>query len=122
MISYSEHFSDADFPVGIPHPLLVSALESARVAYQKPIVVTSGGRTPEHNTEVGGVEKSTHLMDATGTFKGCDIKCEDDGERFVLLGILMQRFKRIGVYKKHFHVDVADDMDHPLWKVWVGED
>ncbi|NMB81968.1 MAG: peptidase M15, partial [Ignavibacteria bacterium] len=36
-------------------------LQKLRDYYNKPIIVTSGWRTPEHNKEVGGATNSYHL-------------------------------------------------------------
>ena len=41
---------------------LFDSFESIRMEWGKPIVISSGYRCPEHNTEVGGEQLSVHLV------------------------------------------------------------
>jgi len=44
------------------HPELVKKLEAIRQYLDMPIIVTSGYRCEKHNKEVGGVQRSLHLV------------------------------------------------------------
>ncbi len=116
---FSRNFSTRDFPVGEPHPILIRKLQYARYLYRKPMIITSGGRTPEHNADVGGVSDSSHLIREDGFFQGCDIRCQAGGDRYLMLVALLEAgFKRIGIYDKHIHIDV--DEDKPSKVIWVS--
>jgi uncharacterized protein YcbK (DUF882 family) len=55
--------------------LLCNALlDKIREAYDKPIYINSGYRTPEHNKRVGGVANSQHLTGEACDFTGRDFK------------------------------------------------
>ncbi len=43
-------------------PLLVYCLEVVRLCWGSPLRISSGYRTPEHNTAVGGLVNSRHLV------------------------------------------------------------
>lgn len=42
--------------------LCAEVLEPLRAAVERPIRITSGWRTPEHNTAIGGRRRSAHLL------------------------------------------------------------
>lgn len=45
------------------HPALIEALEKIRrYLGQRPVVVTSGYRCPDHNSKIGGASSSDHLF------------------------------------------------------------
>lgn len=93
---------------------LISKLDSARGMAQIPFVITSGLRSKETNTEVGGVENSSHLGGLA-----VDIRCVDSSIRFKMLKALLSvGFNRIGVYKAHLHCDV--DSSKPKETIWYG--
>ncbi len=48
---------------------LLDALNKFRLIYGKPMVVSSGYRSPEHNRKVGGAPNSSHL-----TCEACDFR------------------------------------------------
>ena len=50
---------------------LIKVLEDVRTHFEKPVIITSGYRTPEYNTKIGGVKNSQHTK---GT--AADIKVE----------------------------------------------
>ena len=120
MPNFSMNFSEKDFPIGIPHPEFLAKLQHARDRYGKPIRISSGGRSPERNSSIGGVEGSAHVMDKHGYFRGVDIECSNSTERFYLVReLLAVGFHRLGVYDHHIHVD--DDPSKPSCVMWVGE-
>ena len=51
---------------------LAVLLQAIREHFNKPITITSGYRTPEHNAEVGGSKSSQHLLG-----KAADIQVAD---------------------------------------------
>ncbi len=54
--------------------LVHTILEPLRKAYNKPITITSGYRSKELNTIVGGSKTSQHLQGAAADIKGEDIQ------------------------------------------------
>ena len=88
---------------------LVSLLQDVRDEYGFPIKVTSAVRCPEWNAKVEGSPTSSHLEGLAS-----DLFCEDAHLRYRLLNILFTKFKRIGVYKNFFHVDVDDKKPNPV--------
>jgi len=65
-IEHSAHFSKAelaspDTGEAKMQPEFISMLEALREDFGKPMIITSGYRTPEHNIKVGGVSSSYHL-------------------------------------------------------------
>ena len=120
MVHYSKNFTDIDFPIGIPHQDFLAKLQASRDEYGQVMVITRGGSTPEHNSDVGGKKDSAHLLNHDGRFRAVDISCVISHDRFKMLPILLRHFSRIGVYPAHLHVD--DDPDKPQGVVWVGDD
>lgn len=92
---------------------LVQKLDGARELAHIPFVITSGLRSPEHNTEVGGVEGSEHI-----TGEGCDLRVRNSHERFLILNSALKvGFNRIGLYPKHIHLGVSKS--NPQEVVWI---
>ena len=50
---------------------LLSKVNIIRHAYGKPLLVTSGYRSPEFNRQVGGAPKSNHVKAAAIDIKAC---------------------------------------------------
>lgn len=95
-------------------PEFVTMLDKARGIAGVPFVITSGYRTPEKNSKVGGVENSTHT-----TGLGADIKCTDSGVRFKMIKAFLEvGFARIGIYKAHIHVDMGKKPQYPENVIW----
>lgn len=63
----TNHFKVKEFackdgsPVVFVDEYLVTLLEMLRQTINKPIIITSGYRTPEHNKKVGGAKYSYHM-------------------------------------------------------------
>jgi zinc D-Ala-D-Ala carboxypeptidase len=76
-------------------------LDRCRVYAGVPFIVTSGYRSPEHNTKIGGAKNSPHLRGYA-----CDISCPTSAIRFKILSAAIEvGFKRIGVGKNFIHLD-----------------
>lgn len=107
------YFTDDEIK-GLDHEL-VAMLDMARHKAGVPFIITSGVRSAIHNVEVGGVHDSAHE-----TGKAVDLACEDSRTRFLMLKALFEvGFKRLGLYPRHIHVDIAFDKDQDV--TWLGE-
>ena len=81
---------------------LLHMLDAARKLYGKPIRVTSGFRTKDHNKKVGGVVSSSHLKGLA-----VDLACSESRNRFKMIKALLEvGFKRLGVASTFIHVDI----------------
>lgn len=95
-----KHFKESEVK-GLD-PILIGMLDAARDIAGIPFIISSGLRTPEKNTEVGGVENSAHLKGLAA-----DIRCKDSAERFKIVDAAIDAgFKRIGIGKGHIHLDI----------------
>ena len=84
---------------------LILILESVREQLGKPVVITSGYRTPAHNQQIGGKPNSSHLKGLAA-----DIACKDSKYRFELVRELMEHgIDRIGIGDTFIHIDIDDD-------------
>ena len=83
-----------------------------RELYRKPLVVSSGIRTPERNKQVGGVKNSSHLLGYAVDWK--DIS---DDEMIVFLDAAWTAgFCRFGIMATGIHTD--DDPTKPSPSIW----
>ena len=63
----SEHFKVKEFackdgsPVAFVDSYLICLLENLRRTIEKPVIITRGYRTPEHNKKIGGAKYSYHI-------------------------------------------------------------
>lgn len=81
-----------------------------RVAFG-PILISSGFRCPAYNAKVGGVLFSQHLAGLAA-----DIACTSDADRFTLvLALLDNGFKRIGIASRSVHADIGTITGPVLW-------
>ena len=97
------------------HPVLIEKLDELREAIGHPIYVSSGYRCPYHNSVVGGVPNSQHVL---GT--GADIICNA-----VTVSKLAEEAEKIGfdglgiyLYDGFVHVDVRDGGRNPNYYRW----
>lgn len=109
----SEHFHKREFNHKQPgtelaldefeiDPLLIRKLEELRTAIgDRPIIITSGYRSPEYNESVGGAKHSQHMIG-----RAADIRVA--GMRPRTLGKYAQNvgFTFVKIYRTHVHVDV----------------
>jgi len=93
-------------------PELLDMIDKAREIYGKPIHVTSGYRTEDHNRKVGGVDSSSHLKGLA-----IDVACVRSNDRFEMLTALIEvGFNRIGVASTFIHVDIdKDKSQNVIW-------
>ena len=81
---------------------LVDFLNQLRLRFGKPLIVTSGYRSPEHNKAVGGIANSYHTQGLAA-----DIRPEDQKD----LPTLWELCRRlnvtggVGIYDTFVHVD-----------------
>jgi len=96
-------------------PELVKKLEAARALINRPIIITSGTRCPEHNARIGGAIRSAHLVGPDGFSHAADIKILSDQTRYELKEIFRELgIRRFEVSNKHLHIDNAKDKPAPI--------
>ena len=82
------------------HPTLLAKLQQLRDRLNRPVIITSGYRNPEHNHRVGGAPNSQHLL---GT--AADIRVNGLTPRQLLPHAEAIGFTGIGLYRTFLHVD-----------------
>jgi uncharacterized protein YcbK (DUF882 family) len=90
----------------------LSMLDDARHMADIPFKINSGYRTQEHNSKVGGKDKSSHIVG-----KAADISCSTSRERWIIITALQDAgFNRIGIANNFIHVD-SDENKSPnvIW-------
>jgi uncharacterized protein YcbK (DUF882 family) len=94
------------------NPKLLIMLDRVRDKFDKPMYITSGYRTVEHNAKVGGKENSSHLKGLA-----VDISCKTSLDRFDLINCLLDvGFNRIGIASTFIHVDIdSDKTPNVIW-------
>jgi zinc D-Ala-D-Ala carboxypeptidase len=117
------HFTDGELGCKhcgqLPPQWFQDRLEALRVAYGKPMRLSSGYRCPEYNVKVSGTgSRGPHTQCAV------DIQCYG-GEALAILRLALQHeFAGIGVSQKgpvgsrFLHLDDVDDAEHPRPWVW----
>ena len=81
----------------------IRMLDEAREYAGIPFKITSGYRTPKHNTSVGGSITSSHMNIPCNA---CDIAIPDSATRYkVISSLLKVGIKRIGIGKNFIHCD-----------------
>jgi len=92
---------------------LLEMLDSLRDRYGKPLRITSGYRTAEHNAAVGGVPDSSHMRGYA-----VDIAATSSRERHDIIKLAMEvGFDRIGVANTFIHLDIDPNKpDRCVWK------
>ena len=83
------------------HPTLLTKLQQLRDHLNRPVIITSGYRNPEHNRRVGGAPNSQHLL---GT--AADIRVSGFTPARLLPHAEAVGFTGIGLYATFLHVDV----------------
>ena len=79
----------------------LNILDKARGIANTPFKITSGFRTPKHNTKVGGVDNSSHTIGYAA-----DIACSNSVQRYKIINALLEAgFNRIGIADTFIHVD-----------------
>jgi hypothetical protein len=86
-------------------------LNNAREIAGIPFKITSGYRTAEHNSKVGGVKNSSHLSGVAA-----DIGVGSGNERYIILNALIRAgFKRLGIAKTFIHCDTDITKSNSVW-------
>ncbi|GIV82732.1 MAG: hypothetical protein KatS3mg051_2086 [Anaerolineae bacterium] len=113
----SEHFRLSEFAcadgsqVLLVHPRLVLLLEELRSALgHRPITITSGWRSGAYNAQIGGAERSYHLVGMAA-----DIKVRGLAPSEVAAAAEELDAGGIGIYSTWVHVDVG-----PEGRRWRG--
>lgn len=108
-----KHFSDEEAK-GLDGELM-DRLDVARDLCGFPIVITSGARTPEQNAAAGGTSESSHMKGLAVDLRAPTGKNEREK---MIWALGRAGFQRVGLYDRHFHVDVDTDKAQEI--VWFG--
>ena len=99
---------------------LLEMLDEVREKFDKPIHITSGFRTPQHNEAVGGKMPDENGNGGSSHLKGLavDIACISSRDRFDLINCLLDvGFNRIGIAGTFIHADI--DPDKVQGVIWL---
>jgi uncharacterized protein YcbK (DUF882 family) len=109
-------FKDKEFVnVSQMSPKLRELLDDMRHIYGAPITVTSSYRSSGST----GKRDSAHELGPSGHWDAVDIRSDTSRNRYLLVSAAyLAGFRRIGVYDRHIHVDVAEDLDQDV--MWIG--
>lgn len=117
MAQLTDHFRLEEFGTDIPAAhianvkRLATQLEILRAHIRRPIVITSGWRSPEHNARVGGTRESSHLTGSgadivlRGTIPWSPLWLAGYIEALIAAGIMHDG--GLGIYAKHVHYDLG---------------
>ena len=117
----TKNFTDDEFKCpccgklldSLPFRAFIAKLQDARNIAGIPFVITSGYRCLKHNKAVGGEPDSSHLVGVAA-----DIRTRTLLERFSIInGLMKAGFTRLGIGKKHVHVDM--DVWKPQRLIWL---
>lgn len=85
-------------------------LQKVRTILGKSITITSGWRSLQHNTNIGGAKASQHL-----TGKGCDSRCNGiNAYEYLTYLTRYTNFQGFGIANNFVHTDTRDK-----FTVWV---
>lgn len=111
-------FEVADSDVEISNDI-VTISQTLRDHLGRPLYISSGVRTPEQNSRVGGSPRSSHLLGYA-----CDIADNKDGRdmdnviRYEIVSKLTgMGVPRIGIAKTFIHFDVDPEKQHGI--IWL---
>ncbi|MBX2861171.1 MAG: DUF882 domain-containing protein [Vampirovibrio sp.] len=102
-----EFFSDDDLlPAGgVIENLnrLAQRLQVVRDLLQKPVVITSGYRSPQHNQQIGGVSRSYHTQGMAADIVIPGLAAQEVQQ------FLLNWSGGLGCYSTHTHVDIRPE-------------
>lgn len=110
----TEHFSLEEFACGDRLPplalhgnvrALASVLQVLRNHLGKPIKITSGWRTHEHNVAIGGARNSPHLWGWAADIVVPGVEHADVAQAFE--DIFGDQPYGLGLYNRHVHIDLG---------------
>ena len=112
----TEHFKLKEFACKNTQAIIISdklcdILEAIRAHFEKPVIITSGYRTPEHNAKIGGAVKSQHMLGLAADIKIAGVKPADIAS---YARTLMPTYGGIGIYSTFTHIDVREKISN--WK------
>jgi uncharacterized protein YcbK (DUF882 family) len=96
-------------PENVKHNIqkLANQLQVLRDDLKRPITITSGYRSPEHNARVGGVKNSQHVLGTACDIRVAGMTTRQLADRIELLiskGDMLQG--AIGIYPNFVHYDI----------------
>ena len=93
-------------------PILVDKLQLLRDRVGEPIYITSGVRCAGYNKKIGGYSKSPHLDGLAADIKVDYIAPVELANIASIIANI-----RIGVYRKHIHIDIVPPTPSKYWLV-----
>ena len=84
---------------------LLAVLELVRQVFDKPVTITSGYRSPEHNKAVGGAPNSKHML---GIAADIVVAGHTPQEVYDLLDKTFPNYYGVGLYSGWVHIDVRN--------------
>lgn len=110
-VKITNHFKVKEFackdgsPVVFVDDYMVTLLEILRQTINKPIIITSGYRTPEHNKKVGGAKCSYHMRGCAADIRVNGMTPKDVAKE---LNKIVPNNCGIIVYDNWIHFDVRN--------------
>ena len=87
-------------------PRLVMVLQTIRDHFGSAVTISSGYRTPQYNTKVGGVAHSQHCY---GTASDIVVKGQKPADVAAYARKIMPDWGGVGIYSSFTHVDVREE-------------
>ena len=87
-------------------PRLVELVQNIRTHFGRPLIITSGYRTPRHNAAIGGAAHSQHLYGRAADIVVVGVSPEQVAD---YAECLMPHSGGVGRYRSFTHVDVRAD-------------
>lgn len=110
-----KHFAPKEFKhYSEMSPELGRMLDDTRHILNDKIIITGSWRRSANE------RTSAHQVSSSGLWEAVDIRCSESRERFLLVSAAyLAGFRRIGLYDRHVHLDVAEEnFDHDV--CWLG--
>lgn len=113
----TEYFTDAELSCrcgcgAMPRQASVDRLYALRIAYGKPIRISSGARCQTHNTTIGGAQESYHIAG-----QAFDIRVPNADEGRVISLAMQLGFTGVGIWGDgRVHIDDGHPAPGSVWK------